>query len=122
MKYSVKGILMSILLGALLLTIVGFVVMLLWNWLIPPIFNTTNIDFFQSIGLLALSRVLLGNLSMWQKPHHHCEQCGGSGFSQAKHHWKEKMKAKMENMTPEEKEILKSQMKNACGMREEVES
>jgi hypothetical protein len=40
----------------------GAVVMLLWNWLLPPIVGLPAITFFQAVGLLALSRVLFGGL------------------------------------------------------------
>ncbi len=33
----------------------GGVTMLLWNWLVPPIFNGPAITFLQALGLLALA-------------------------------------------------------------------
>ena len=39
---------------------VGFVVMSLWNVLMPDIFGLPSITFFQAIGLLILSRLLFG--------------------------------------------------------------
>jgi hypothetical protein len=45
-------------LGAGLLFLFGFVVMLLWNWLMPGIFNLKRIDYWQAWGLLALSTIL----------------------------------------------------------------
>ena len=38
----------------------GFVVRLLWNWLLPPIFGLREITFWQALGLLALCRILFG--------------------------------------------------------------
>ncbi len=38
----------------------SFAVMLLWNWLIPEIFDGPQINFPQAVGLLALAKVLLG--------------------------------------------------------------
>ena len=36
------------------------IVMLLWNWLMPAIFGLGVISFWQSLGLIVLSRLLLG--------------------------------------------------------------
>ena len=37
----------------------GFIVMLLWNWLMPVIFGLTTITICQSFGLILLSSFLL---------------------------------------------------------------
>lgn len=36
----------------------GFVVMLLWNWLMPEIFNISPITYIQSWGLVLLTNIL----------------------------------------------------------------
>ena len=38
----------------------GFVIMHLWNWLIPEIFGFTTITYWQAMGLALLSRLLFG--------------------------------------------------------------
>ena len=38
----------------------GTVVMLLWNWLLPPLFGWGMLNFWQALGILLLSRILLG--------------------------------------------------------------
>jgi hypothetical protein len=74
-----------ILLGiAAFIFIGGFVVMYLWNWLLPALFGWKMITFWQALGLLALCRILFGGFG---KGHH------GSGRRRA---W--------EKMTPEERE------------------
>jgi hypothetical protein len=45
-------------LGAGLLFLFGWVVMLLWNWLMPDIFGLKRISYWQGWGLLALSTIL----------------------------------------------------------------
>jgi hypothetical protein len=120
MKYSITRVLTSLVMGTLLFGAVGFVVMQLWNWLIPSIFHSETIDLWQAFGLLALSKILFANFgsNFWGN-HHKCNQCGGSGLFQQKEHWREKMKAKMETMSPDEREDFKAQMKNVCsGVRE----
>lgn len=36
------------------------VVMLLWNWILPPVFGITAINFWQAAGILVLSKILFG--------------------------------------------------------------
>jgi hypothetical protein len=55
-----------------LVTLCGVVTMGLWNALMPAIFKLPTIDFWQSLGLLLLSRILLK---------------GGAGHA-AHRHWK----------------------------------
>lgn len=38
----------------------GYVVMLLWNWLMPAIFSLSVITFWQSVGLIILARLIFG--------------------------------------------------------------
>src|SRR4051812_49237895 len=38
----------------------GAIVMLLWNWLLPPLFGWPVVTFWQALGLLALCRILFG--------------------------------------------------------------
>jgi hypothetical protein len=40
----------------------GEVVLLLWNWLLPPIFGWRELTYWQALGILALSRILFGGL------------------------------------------------------------
>jgi hypothetical protein len=42
----------------------GVVVQALWNWLVPTIFGLPTLDFWQALGLLALTRILFGSFSM----------------------------------------------------------
>ena len=38
----------------------GVVVLLLWNWLMPDIFDLRRLTFWEALGLLALCRILFG--------------------------------------------------------------
>jgi len=51
---------MWILFAPVILVVVGLVVMTLWNWLIPAIFNGPMITFWQALGILLLSKILTG--------------------------------------------------------------
>jgi hypothetical protein len=45
-------------LGIGLLALFGWVVMLLWNWLMPDIFGLKQVNYWQAWGLLVLSWIL----------------------------------------------------------------
>ena len=47
------------------------VVMLLWNWLMPAIFDLAVINFWQALGLLALARILFGGFGFFEKARMH---------------------------------------------------
>jgi len=44
------------------IAIFTIVVLLLWNWLMPAIFNLPKIDFWQSLGILIFSKILFGGM------------------------------------------------------------
>ncbi len=46
----------------LFLAVGSFVLMLLWNWLLPALFGMKMIGFWQAVGLLILSRILFGGI------------------------------------------------------------
>ncbi len=45
---------------AALALLFGYVVMLLWNWLIPAIFGLGTITFWQAVGIVILAKLLFG--------------------------------------------------------------
>jgi len=77
----------------------GWITMLLWNWLIPPIFNGPTISFFQGLGLLVLSKILFSGLG------------GGNWAGQRGAHWKSRYYGKLSQMSPEDRERFKARMK-----------
>jgi hypothetical protein len=44
------------------IAILGFVVLKLWNWLVPELFKGPKIRFKHALGLMALSFILFGGL------------------------------------------------------------
>ena len=75
----------------------GQVVMLLWNWLLPPLFGWKTLGFWQALGLLVLCRVLFGGL-------------GGHG-PRPRPYWSGRCK----KMTPEEREKFRQKMREWSG-------
>ncbi len=65
----------------------GFVVMGLWNWLMPPLFGLKTITYWQALGLFILAKILFG------------------GFRGARGGYRrDRMRERWERMTPEERE------------------
>jgi hypothetical protein len=86
-----------VLLVTLFIGVFGWVFMVLWNALIPEIFGVRALNYWQALGLLVLSRIMFG---------------GGRGFFPG-HHWKQRMQARWESMTPEEREKFRSAMRRS---------
>ena len=91
--------------GLIAVTVFGFVVMLLWNWLMPPIFGWHAITFAQALGLLVLSKILFGGFR---------GRGGGGGWN-----WRRRMAERYEHMTPAEREKFRQGMHRGCGTRPE---
>lgn len=100
---KVGKILGIMLMVAAFATLLGFATMYLWNWLVPALFAGPVINFWQALGLLLLSKLLFG----FPKKHHE------GSWSWKKRRWKEHMQAKMEHLSPEEKEKMKDHL-NRC--------
>jgi len=86
----------------LILVGLSFIVMLLWNAILPDIVNAGTISFWQSMGLLVLAKILFG---------------GFGGWRHKRQHWRERMHEKWQAMTPEEKEKFKEEWKTRCNWR-----
>jgi len=91
LKKVMKIILMvlgGLVLAVLVAFLFGWIVMLLWNWLMPPIFGLSTITFWQSWGLVILSHILF-------KLGHHNHDHNAHRQLREKAHWKETFKDKM---------------------------
>ncbi|SEG03969.1 hypothetical protein SAMN05421819_1780 [Bryocella elongata] len=84
-----------------ILALVSLVVEHLWNWLMPSIFHLRLITYWEAMGLLVLSKLLLGGF------HKHAP--GGNRWNERRE-WKRRMKARWAGMTPEERERFKAGM------------
>jgi hypothetical protein len=104
------------------LAILGLLAMLLWNALIPDLFHGPMLNYWQAVGLVLLSRVLVGfrgSRRHWWKPWHwrrrHLNgpgkkwgwewECGPS-CGPSSHDWR-----KWARMNPEERERAKAEWK-----------
>jgi hypothetical protein len=72
------------------------IVLLLWNWLLPPLFGFHQITFWQAFGILVLSRILFG----------------GFGFHRSRGpRFRRGMEGRFDWMTPEEREQLRQRFR-----------
>lgn len=82
-------------------TVLSFVIMSLWNWLMPALFALHQISFWQALGLLLLSKILFGGFRGRGGPHMH---------------WRGRMAERWEQMTPEEREKFREGIRGRCGI------
>ena len=103
MRMRVHGpmrVLMIVFWVALAVTAFSFIVMWLWNWLMPAVFGLHAISYWQALGLLVLSKILFGGFR------------GRPGFGRD---WRARMIRRWDDMTPEEREKFRAGMHGGCG-------
>jgi len=77
-------------LAALFALVLGFVVQLLWNWLMPDIFALKQISYWQAFGLVFLFRLLFGGFGHHGSRHPHGLTKNVDKWKKYKHVWREK--------------------------------
>lgn len=64
----------KLIVGAVAIAALGWLVMSLWNWILPSLFTSAQpIDYWRALGLLVLSRLLFGGFhghGGWHRHHH----------------------------------------------------
>lgn len=94
--------------GILFIPLLGWVVMLLWNAVLPEVLGVKAITFWQALGIFALSKLLFGGFK------------GRGGYK--KREWGMKMREKWAQMNPEERQQWKQQMRHRCGQWHQPDS
>ena len=89
-----------VLAAILFLLLFGLLTMVLWNWLIPSLFNGPHIRFIEALGLLLLGKILF---SGWGGR----RRCGNGGGT----HWKHRYYEKLSSMSAEDRERFKARMR-----------
>jgi len=87
---------------AAFISLFSYIVMALWNGILPNVLHVQTITFWQAMGILVLSKILFGGFGGW----------GGR-----KHEWKRKMQEKWQHMSPEEREKFRDALKSRFGNR-----
>ena len=103
MKVKVHGVLKRVLkivlFAALAIPLFGFVVMWLWNWLMPALFGLHSIGFWKALGLVILSKILFGGFHA--RP----------GFQRD---WRMRSIRRWDQMTPEERKRFCAGWRRGC--------
>ncbi|MFC3158180.1 hypothetical protein SAMN05443633_11055 [Chryseobacterium arachidis] len=94
-----KGWIFLILCPPLIFLGVTWIVMSLWNCLLPDILGVKSVTYWQAMGILILCKILFGGFHF------------GKGMKDFK---ERKMREKMMNLSPEEREKFKEVWKNRC--------
>ena len=89
--------------AALFIGLAVLVTQSLWNWLVPSLFHGPLLSFGQTLGLLVLSRILLGGFGR-----------GGAGWAQRRRQWRQHFEGKIAQLSPEEREKFRQQMQRRC--------
>jgi hypothetical protein len=91
---------------ALAIGVFGFIVMSLWNWLVPAITGWHTLTLVQALGLLVLCRILFGGLGRGRRG-------WGGGFG----HWGGTMAARFGGLSPEEGQAEHERMREQMRAR-----
>ncbi|MDT0606029.1 hypothetical protein [Croceitalea rosinachiae] len=94
-KKGVK-IIFFVILGIGIAFLVGYIVMRLWNWLMPELFGLPIVGYWQAVGILILAKIIFGfgsgdgpsNKSKKSKRKMDSKKCGAlrKDFSEWKHY------------------------------------
>lgn len=89
----------------------GYLVQLLWNWLLPDLFGWPAVTFWQALGLLALSRILFGGIG---------GRRGGHGWHgrKARARFRERMAGRWHDLPDEKRERIRAKMRERFGFDE----
>ena len=101
----IAGIIFAVCIGFAL----GWIIMSLWNWLLPAILGIAKISYLQAVGIFVLARILFGSFhhSFGRREHGHgSHMCGGEHAG-----WK-KWKLYDEDWKSEGKERFETVVKN----------
>jgi hypothetical protein len=90
------------------LGVLSLIAMYLWNWLVPTLFAGPTITYWQTLGLLVLSRLLLGGLrprGPFGHGHHRHRHFGHGPFGHRMHG------AKWSCMSRDERQAMREKMR-----------
>lgn len=99
-KFWIKKVVGFTLCAITIVAIFGYIVMLLWNNILVEVTPIKPINFWQSLGLLLLSKILFGGFN--------------KGFTGKGNKWSSELKEKWHNMNDDEKEAFKQQWRSKC--------
>ena len=98
-KFWFKKIIGFTILAIAITSLLGFIVMSLWNSILVAVLHVSLINFWQALGILILSKILFGGFKGRWGGHR------GGG-------WKHELHEKWHTMTPEEREKIKQEWRS----------
>src|SRR5690606_1727983 len=98
MRKIFKGLLMLF-----FLIVLPFIIMSLWNAILPEVLNATTINYWQALGLFILSTILFGGC-----------RSGGPGKCENLNVEKASIKEKFMHLTDEAKAVFRERSKDRC--------
>ena len=102
-RHWTRKVLKIVVIATVATGVITFLVMTLWNWLIPPLFRGPTVTFWQTLGLLVLVK-LLGKVMLFRgRP-------GPPPWA-----WRVRMMERWDQMTPEEREQFRQGLKTRWG-------
>ena len=102
---------------AIFIFLFGFITMSLWNALVPDLFHGPMLTYWQALGFLVLAKIFFGGFygrGRCHGRHRHWSKEWGDDCSTYNgwRCWGGEWEEKFKNMTPEEREDWKRNMKN----------
>jgi len=93
---------------AAVIAVKSALVLLLWNALIPEVFHGPELNYLQAIELMILAKILTGFGGGFRHRfgHHHHHHGHKHGWGRHRERWM--------NMTPEEREKMRDEMRSRC--------
>jgi hypothetical protein len=100
--------------------LMGGAVKLLWNTILPPLLDVKPIAYWQSVGLLALCRILFGNFGGGRPRRHwrHDADTENSESTGDTRRFGGAWRTKWMNLSPDERLKFRSEMRRRCKPRE----
>ncbi|MBN1415429.1 MAG: hypothetical protein JW973_10035 [Bacteroidales bacterium] len=69
---KIAGVILLGIIGASALAVLfGYIVMWLWNWLLPGLFGFKAITFWQAVAIVVLARIIFGSFNHKPASHRH---------------------------------------------------
>ncbi|MEE9463530.1 MAG: hypothetical protein V3V53_16950 [Bacteroidales bacterium] len=104
-----------IVMGVAFLALFTYVVMLLWNWLVPELFSGPILTYWQTLGILVLSKILLSGLGHghkdrppWRSKDHYWSHRHPSSL------WRKKFEEKMNGKVADEQNQQEGSKDGCC--------
>ena len=99
--FGARRVVLFVLFAAIAIFVFGGVVMLLWNNVLAQVTHVSTISFLQALGILLLAKILFGGFR--------------GGWGPRSYYWKQRMRDKWNNMTPEDRDKFKQELQKRCG-------